>query len=74
LPTISAKLVGVGAVSQRLIPTGERSGLYDAQRGDGKRFVVRTDEKLTIFPGVNRRFATIVFDILSPRLSKSHSR
>src|SRR4029450_5400253 len=26
-PTISAKPVGVGAASQRLIPTGERSGL-----------------------------------------------
>ena len=26
-PGISAKPVGVGAVSQRLIPTGERSGL-----------------------------------------------
>ena len=47
--TISAKLVGVGAVSQRLIPTGERSGLYDAQRDDGKRFVVHADEKLTAF-------------------------
>ena len=37
------------AASQRLIPTGERSGLLDAHRSDGKRFVVRADEKLTAF-------------------------
>jgi hypothetical protein len=48
-------------VSQRLIPTGERSGLQT--RDDGKRFVVRADEKLTafveleaaIFNAVNKR-------------------
>ena len=28
---------------------GERSGLLDAHRDDGKRFVVRADEKLTAF-------------------------
>jgi hypothetical protein len=33
---------------QPWIPTGERS-LSDAHRGDGKRFVVRADEKLTAF-------------------------
>jgi hypothetical protein len=32
-----------------LIPTGERSGSQTAHRGDGKRFVVRADEKLTAF-------------------------
>jgi hypothetical protein len=47
--TISAKPVAVGAVSQRLIQTGERSSLADAHRGDGKRFVVRADERLTAF-------------------------
>ena len=47
--TISAKPDGVGAASQRLIPTGEQSGLRDAHRDDGKRFVVRADEKLTAF-------------------------
>ena len=36
-------------MSQRLIPTGERSGIADAHRGDGKRYVVRADEKLTAF-------------------------
>ena len=29
----------------------------DAHRDDGKRFVLRADEKLTAFPELNRRFA-----------------
>jgi hypothetical protein len=41
--------VGVASGSQRLIPTGERAGIADAHRGDRKRFVVRADEKLTMF-------------------------
>jgi hypothetical protein len=45
---ISAKPVGVGAVSQQWIPTGEQSGLQ-THRNNGKRFVVRADEKLTAF-------------------------
>jgi hypothetical protein len=35
-------------MSQRLIPRGEQSGLL-THRDDGKRFVVRADEKLTAF-------------------------
>jgi len=31
------------------IPTGEQSGLADAYRGDGKRFVVHAEEKLAAF-------------------------
>jgi hypothetical protein len=34
---------------QRLIPTDEQSGFVDAHRGDGKRFIVRADEKRTAF-------------------------
>ena len=34
---------------QRLIPTGERSGLLTLIAKDGKCFVVRADEKLTAF-------------------------
>jgi hypothetical protein len=34
---------------QEWIPTGERSGLQTHIRDDGKRFVVRADEKLTAF-------------------------
>ena len=41
--------MGAGAASQRLILTGERSGLPDAHRDDEKRFVVHADEKLTAF-------------------------
>jgi len=37
------------AASQRWILAGERSSFADAHRGDGKRFVVRADEKLTVF-------------------------
>jgi hypothetical protein len=32
-----------------LIPTGEQSGIADAHRDNGKRFVVHADEKLTVF-------------------------
>jgi len=32
-----------------LIATGARSWIGDAHRGDGKRFVVRTDDILTAF-------------------------
>jgi hypothetical protein len=38
---------GVGAASQRLIPAGARSGLQ-TRTNDGKRFVVRADENLSI--------------------------
>jgi hypothetical protein len=51
---ISAKLVGVGAASRPWIFRGERSGLLDAHRDDGKRFVVRADEKLTAFLELRR--------------------
>ena len=45
--------VGVGAASQRLIPMGERSGLWTriARR---KAFVVRADEILTAFTELER--------------------
>jgi hypothetical protein len=36
-------------VFQPWIPTGETIWIADAHRGDGKRFVVRADEKLTSF-------------------------
>ena len=37
------------AVFQRLIPTGRTIWTADAHRDDGKRFVARSDEKLTAF-------------------------
>ena len=36
-------------MSQRSIPTGEQSGLQTYNRDDGKRFVVRADDKLRTF-------------------------
>jgi hypothetical protein len=39
----AAKPVGARVVSQRLIPTGERSGFADAHSGDGQRFIMRAD-------------------------------
>ena len=39
----------LGLLFQRLIPTHERSGIADAHRDDGKRFVVHAEEKLTAF-------------------------
>jgi hypothetical protein len=49
LPTISAKPVGVGAVSQPFDSEGRTIWIADAHRDDGKRFVVHADEKLTAF-------------------------
>jgi hypothetical protein len=44
-----SKPVGVGATSQPSIPNGRTIWIADAQSGDGKRFIVRADEKLTAF-------------------------
>jgi hypothetical protein len=38
-----------GAASQPWISTGRTIWIVDAHRDDGKRFVVRADEKLTAF-------------------------
>jgi len=45
---ISAKPVGVGAACQPWI-LGRTIWIADAHRGDGRRFIVRADEKLTAF-------------------------
>ena len=47
--TISAKPVGVRAVSQLWMCTGRAIFVAGAHRGNGKRFVARPDEKLTAF-------------------------
>ena len=46
---ISAKPIGVCAGSQSSTLRSEQSGFVDTHRGDGKRFVVRADEKPTAF-------------------------
>jgi hypothetical protein len=53
-PTNSARPAGVGAVSQRLIPKGHTIVVADAHHDDGKRFVVRSDEKETAFLELER--------------------
>jgi hypothetical protein len=47
--TILANLVEVGAASQPLDSRGRTIFVVDAHRGDGQRFIVRADEKLTAF-------------------------
>jgi hypothetical protein len=39
----------LGLCLSRGFQRAEQSGLLDAHRGDGKRFVVRADEKLSAF-------------------------
>ena len=41
-------------MSQRLIPDGRTIWIADAHRDDGKRFIVRADEKLTAFLELER--------------------
>jgi hypothetical protein len=53
-PAITGKQVGVWAGSQQLILRDEQSEFADAHRGDGKRFVLRADEKLTAFLELER--------------------
>ena len=50
--TISAKLVGAWAGSQLWIPKGRTIWIADAHRDDGRRYVVRAEEKLTAFVGL----------------------
>jgi hypothetical protein len=47
--TSSAKPVEAGAVSQAMDSNGRMIWIADAHRDDGKRFVVRAEEKLTAF-------------------------
>ena len=46
--------------SQQLIPTGEQIWIVDAHR-EGKRFIVRADEKLTAFAELERQVLTVTF-------------
>jgi hypothetical protein len=48
-----------------LIPTGERSGIADAHRDDGRRFVVHADEKLTAFLELERAIQEFAVDAMS---------
>jgi hypothetical protein len=48
-PIISAKPDGVGGCASVIDPNRRTIWIADARRDDGKRFVVRADEKLTAF-------------------------
>jgi hypothetical protein len=58
-PTISRERVGVWATFQRSIREGRTIWIADAHRDDGKRFVVRADEKLTAFIELETAIATV---------------
>jgi hypothetical protein len=69
---------GVGAASQRLIPTGERSGLQTPHRDDGKRFVVRAEDLLTAFLELEvaipapERLGNLIIFVSGPAARQSH--
>jgi hypothetical protein len=44
-----------------LILRGERSGLFDAHRDDGRRFIVHADERLSAFVELKRQVLTVTF-------------
>jgi len=44
-----------------LIPTGEPIWIADAHRDDGRRFIVRSDEKLSTFVELERQVLTVTF-------------
>jgi hypothetical protein len=65
LLTISMMLAGVGAALPLSIPQGRTIWIVDAHRGDGKRFVVHADEKLTAFVELERQVLTVTFYLAS---------
>jgi hypothetical protein len=48
-------------------PQGRTIWIVDAQRGDGRRFIVRADEKLTAFVELERQVLTVTFYLESIR-------
>jgi hypothetical protein len=44
---------------------GRTMWIVDAQRGDGKRFIVRSDEKLSAFVELERQVLTVTFYLAS---------
>jgi len=58
---------------QPLIPAGRAIWIVDAHRGDGKRFVVRADEKLSAFVELERQVLTVTFYLESIRAGERDS-
>jgi hypothetical protein len=54
-----AKPVGVGGCVSAVDSEGRTIFIADAHRDDGKRFVVRADEKLTVFNELEAAIATV---------------
>jgi hypothetical protein len=52
--TISAKPAGAGAAISAVDSHGRTIWIADAHRGDGKRFIVHADQKLTAFLELER--------------------
>jgi hypothetical protein len=48
-----------------LIPAGRTIWIVDAHRDDGKRFVVRADEKLAAFLELERAIHEFAVDLIS---------
>jgi hypothetical protein len=65
LPTISAKPDGVGAWVSAIDSNGRTIWIADAHRDDGKRYIVRADEKLTAFLELERAIHQFAVSLLS---------
>jgi hypothetical protein len=52
---------GVWAVSEAIDFNGRTIWIVDAHRGDGKRFIVHADEKLSAFVELERQVLTVTF-------------
>ena len=55
------KPVEVGATCQPIDSEWRTIWIADAHRGDGRRFIVRADEKLTAFVELERQVLTLTF-------------
>lgn len=60
----------VSAINSR----GRTIWIVDAHRDDGKRFVVRADEKLTAFVELEREVLTVTFYLESVQSKLAHAR
>jgi hypothetical protein len=64
---LDPKTLGVGAACSALHREGRTIWVAGAHRGDGKRFIVRADEKLTAFVELERQVLTVTFYLASIR-------
>jgi hypothetical protein len=62
---LSSEKPGVGRCVPAIDSNWRTISIADAHRGDGKRFVVRTDETLTAFVELERQVLTVTFYLAS---------